>query len=222
MASHHSCTLAHSHSACLPSQVLLGCLSGVGWPQLYTAWYKPVYITSMLAVTMLCMGFTLSVDDMTGVFKTPARVATGAALQYTIMPTLGFLISRMPGMSPPFAAGIILVACCPGGTASNIITYLAKADVGLSVMMTTASTLAAVVMTPLLTTQLIGTMVPVNGMALFVSTLQVLTSLQYFCALCVTWRGQSVKMTVMLRAMRALQKACSRSPFSPATPVQIV
>jgi Sodium Bile acid symporter family len=202
-----------------PLWVVLGCLSGLFGQQLYTSWYKPVYVTSMLAITMLCMGFTLSVEDMTNVMKTPQRVMTGAVLQYSIMPALGFLISRAPNLPPPFAAGIILVACCPGGcatflygcaalailpilftghlaghqlsvvhrrvrccnnfytslrrTASNIITYLARADVGLSVMMTTASTLAAVVMTPLLTTKLIGTMVPVDGMALFVSTLQV-------------------------------------------------
>jgi bile acid:Na+ symporter, BASS family len=87
---------------------------------------------------MLCMGFTLSVDDMAHVLKQPYLVTVGAVLQYTIMPALGFLLSLLPGLATPFRAGIILVACCPGGTASNIISYLARADVGLSVMMTTA------------------------------------------------------------------------------------
>jgi hypothetical protein len=121
-----------------PLWVLLSCVSGLTNPSWYTAWYNPSYVTAMLAATMLCMGFTLSLEDITNVLKNPVRVVVGAVLQYTIMPSLGFVLSRLPGMSPPFAAGIILVACCPGGTASNIITYLAKADVGLSVMMTTA------------------------------------------------------------------------------------
>jgi BASS family bile acid:Na+ symporter len=91
----------------------------------------------MLVITMLSMGFTLSVDDLTSVLASPYRVGIGAALQYTIMPSLGFLLAKLQGLPPPFAAGIIIVACCPGGIASNIISYLARADVGLSVMMTT-------------------------------------------------------------------------------------
>lgn len=121
-----------------PLWVLIGCCSGLFFPQMYVSWYKPIYVTSMLAVTMLCMGFTLSVDDITQVLKSPYRVGIGAVLQYTIMPTLGFLLAQLPSMPTHFAAGIILVSCCPGGTASNIISYLARADVGLSVMMTTA------------------------------------------------------------------------------------
>ena len=121
-----------------PLWVLLGCCSGLFFPSLYVSWYKPIYVTTMLAITMLCMGFTLSVDDITQVLKNPYRVGVGAVLQYTIMPTLGFLLSKLPSMPTHFAAGIILVSCCPGGTASNIISYLARADVGLSVMMTTA------------------------------------------------------------------------------------
>jgi Sodium Bile acid symporter family len=110
--------LVYRFTNLFPLWVLAGCLSGLSAPQLYTSWYEPVYVTTMLAITMLCMGFTLSVDDITAVLKTPQRVATGAVLQYTIMPTLGFLISRAPGMPAPFAAGIILLACCPGGCAA--------------------------------------------------------------------------------------------------------
>lgn len=128
----------HQFVNLFPLWVFLSCVSGLTYPSVYTTWYNPAYVTAMLAATMLCMGFTLSMEDITNVLRNPVRITVGAVLQYTIMPSLGFLLSKLPGMSPPFAAGIILVACCPGGTASNIITYLAKADVGLSVMMTTA------------------------------------------------------------------------------------
>lgn len=97
----------------------------------------------------------------------------GTVLQYTIMPLMGFAVSRLAGLSTPFAVGICMIASCPGGTASNVVTFLANADVALSVMMTTVSTLAAVVMTPVLTKTLVGAMVPVDAQALFVSTLQV-------------------------------------------------
>jgi bile acid:Na+ symporter, BASS family len=89
------------------------------------------------------------------------------AVQYTIMPLLGFLGSRLFGLPPAIAAGVGLVACCPGGTASNIVTFLAGADVALSVSMTTASTLGAVLLTPLLTRLVAGALVPVNAWALF-------------------------------------------------------
>ncbi|NJR43640.1 MAG: hypothetical protein HC767_14305 [Akkermansiaceae bacterium] len=101
---------------------------------MYVSWYNPTYVTTFLGITMLCMGFTLSVDDIPSVLRKPYLVSVGAILQYTIMPTLGFLLSLLPGLATPFRAGIILVACCPGGTASNIISYLARADVGLSVI----------------------------------------------------------------------------------------
>jgi hypothetical protein len=133
----HEPPQSSSFTNMFPVWVLMGCLSGLAFPQLYIAWYKPFYVTLMLGVTMLSMGFTLSVEDMTSVLSAPYRVGVGAVLQYTIMPTLGFLLAKLQGLPPPFAAGMILVACCPGGTASNIISYLARADVGLSVMMTT-------------------------------------------------------------------------------------
>lgn len=103
----------------------------------------------------------------------PGRIAVGCLLQYTVMPSLGYAISLALGLPLPFAIGLRLVACCPGGTASNVVTFLAGADVPLSVMMTTASTLLATMTTPLLTTALVGKLVAVDAAGLFVSTLQV-------------------------------------------------
>lgn len=103
----------------------------------------------------------------------PGRIFAGFALQYTVMPGLAFAISRLAGLPMDYAVGLCLVGSCPGGTASNVVTYLARADVPLSVAMTTASTLGAVVATPLMTQLLLGTLVPVDAVALLVSTLQV-------------------------------------------------
>lgn len=103
----------------------------------------------------------------------PGRIAVGCVLQYTVMPALGYALSIALGLPLPFAIGLRLVACCPGGTASNVVTFLARADVPLSVMMTTASTLLATVTTPVLTAALVGKLVAVDAAGLFVSTLQV-------------------------------------------------
>jgi BASS family bile acid:Na+ symporter len=100
-------------------------------------------------------------------------VALGFAAQFTIMPLLGWALGRLFALETPFAVGLILVACCPGGTASNVVTYLARANVCLSVVMTMCSTFAAVFMTPLLTSWLAGTLVAVDAWGLFRSTFQV-------------------------------------------------
>ena len=103
----------------------------------------------------------------------PATVATGFLAQFLIMPTAGWLVATLLGLETPFAVGLILVACCPGGTASNVVTYIARADVALSVLMTTCTTLGAVVLTPLLTKLLAGRLVEVDAWGLFLSTLEV-------------------------------------------------
>ena len=101
------------------------------------------------------------------------KVALGVALQFTIMPLLAFTLSRVLPLPTPLAVGLILVGCCPGGTASNLVTYLAGASVALSVVLTAASTLLASVATPTLCAWLAGTLVPVPAAALMVSTAQV-------------------------------------------------
>ena len=136
-------------------------------------WFKGTAITLALSVTMLGMGLTLELDDFLDAVKKPTRVALGVALQYTIMPTLGLVIGKLFPVARPVAVGLILVGCCPGGTASNLVTYLGRANVALSVVLTTASTFLACAMTPLMTKTLAGTLVPVPASGLFASTLQV-------------------------------------------------
>lgn len=136
-------------------------------------WFTGPAIVWGLAVIMLGMGLTLTVDDFRAIGRLPRAVAVGFAAQYTIMPLLGWSLGRLFALETPYAVGLILVACCPGGTASNVVTYLARANVALSVVMTMCSTLAAVFMTPLLTSVLAGTLVRVDAWGLFASTLQV-------------------------------------------------
>ncbi|KAL5682619.1 hypothetical protein ACJX0J_009004, partial [Zea mays] len=119
------------------------------------------------------MGMTLTLDDLKTTLLMPKELAAGFILQYTVMPLSGFFVSKLLKLPSHYAAGLILVACCPGGTASNIVTYLARANVALSVLMTAASTFAAAFMTPLLTSKLAGQYVAVDPMGLFVSTSQV-------------------------------------------------
>ena len=126
-----------------------------------------------LGVVMLAMGLTLSFDDYRGLLNMPRAFVAGVALQYTIMPLSGFAVARVLGLEPGLAVGLILVACCPGGTASNIVTYIARGHVALSVAMTMASTLAAVVMTPLLTGWLAGAYVEIDRWNLLINMVAV-------------------------------------------------
>jgi len=143
------------------------------WQPAFFAWFSGPWIVWGLAVVMLGMGLTLSVEDFAAVLKMPKAVALGFVAQYSIMPFLGWGVAKALALPPDFAVGLILVACCPGGTASNVVTYLARANVALSVVMTTCSTLAAVFMTPLLTEKLAGAYVPVDGWGMFLTTAQV-------------------------------------------------
>lgn len=130
-------------------------------------------VTPALSVIMLSMGLTLKVEDLRAVVHQKRTVLLGVVLQFTVMPGLGFLLARVFGLSAPLAAGLILVCCCPGGTASNVIAYLAKADVPLSVAMTACSTLLAAVLTPTLTTLLLGQRVSVDVPTLYLTTAEV-------------------------------------------------
>lgn len=154
-----------------PLWVLLAGVAALIQPPLFT-WFAP-FIVPGLAVIMLGMGITLSIDDFRAVLKMPRAVAMGFIAQYTIMPFMGWIVAKGLALPPQFAVGLILVACCPGGTASNVVTYIAKGNVALSVLMTMCSTFGAIVMTPLLTRWLAGTYVPVDAWGLFMSTVQV-------------------------------------------------
>ena len=155
-----------------PAWVLAAALLALWQPSLFT-WFSGPWIVWGLALVMLGMGLTLDVADFAAVLRLPGAVALGFAAQYTIMPLLGWSVGKMLALPAPFAVGLILVACCPGGTASNVVTYLARGNVALSVLMTMCSTLAAVVMTPLLTGWLAGAYVPVDAWGIFLTTAQV-------------------------------------------------
>ena len=142
------------------------------WPQAFL-WYGKETITFGLGIIMLGMGLTLTPDDFRRVLRRPGAVGLGVVLQFAVMPCLGWSISRLFDLPSGMAVGLILVSCCPGGTASNVVAFLARADVALSVSMTTVSTLAAVVLTPFLTQFYAGQYVPVDALALLRSILLV-------------------------------------------------
>lgn len=131
-------------------------------------------IVPLIQIIMLGMGATLSVSDFTRAFKMPRAVLTGLLLQFAIMPVLGFAIAHLFGFPSEIAAGVILVGACPGGVASNVMCYLAKGDVALSVTMTAFSTLAAPIMTPLAMTLLAGAYVPVSFLEMMMSIIKMI------------------------------------------------
>ncbi len=131
------------------------------------------WIAYLLGLIMLGMGMTLTLDDFLAVFRRPRDIAVGVSAQYLIMPALGFLIANGLKLSPDLAAGVVLVGTCPSGTASNVMTYLAKGDVALSVSITSLTTLLAPALTPLLTLLLAGQWVPVPVSDLFLDILKI-------------------------------------------------
>jgi BASS family bile acid:Na+ symporter len=141
-------------------------------PPLFT-WFQGSMITLGLGGIMLGMGLTLQPADFKQIIRHPKWVLVGIGLQFIVMPSLGWGLGKVFELPPFFAVGLILVSCCPGGTASNVIAYLAKSNVALSVCMTAISTLAAILITPLLTSQLSGNYVNVNATGLLYSTLKV-------------------------------------------------
>ncbi|KAH7543958.1 hypothetical protein ACOSP7_031126 [Xanthoceras sorbifolium] len=159
-------------STAFPIWVSLGCLLGLIKPSSFN-WVQPKWTIFGITLTMLGMGMTLTLDDLRGAFAMPKEIISGFVLQYSVMPISGFLVSKILNLPSYYAAGLILVGCCPGGTASNIVTYIARGNVALSVLMTAASTLSAVVMTPFLTAKLAGQYIAVDATGLLMSTLQV-------------------------------------------------
>ena len=127
------------------------------------------HVAILLGVIMFGMGLTLTLPDFHLVFTRPWPILLGVVAQYVIMPALAVLIVNVLHLSDAVAVGVILVGCAPGGTSSNVISYLAKADVALSVTMTAISTLLAPLMTPLLIKWLAGKYMPLDGGAMALS-----------------------------------------------------
>ena len=122
---------------------------------------------------MFGMGLTIKMDDFKRVFSKPKEIVIGFVAQYTIMPVVAWGLCQLMHLPTDLALGVILVGCCPGGTASNVITYIAGGDVALSVGMTITSTLAAPLMTPLLVYLLAGAWVEVSFLAMVISVVKV-------------------------------------------------
>ena len=134
---------------------------------------KPTVINPLLGVIMFGMGMALRFDDFKIVFSRPKDVVIGCVAQFTVMPLLAMALSMVFALDEALAVGVVLVGCCPGGTASNVITYLAKGDLALSVGMTATSTLLAPLLTPLLVWLLAGKSVDVDVAGMLLSILWV-------------------------------------------------
>jgi len=155
-----------------PLWTLLAAALALPFPGLFT-WLGGPLIVLALGLIMLGMGLELQLADFRRVLRRPAAAGIGVAAQYLVMPALAAAVAGALRLPPPLAVGLILVGCCPGGTASNVVSLIARGDVALSVVMTSVSTLAAVLLTPALTGLLAGRYVPVDGWKLLLDVLQV-------------------------------------------------
>jgi BASS family bile acid:Na+ symporter len=136
-------------------------------------WIQTKWINYLLMIVMFGMGLTMQLSDFAIVFKRPRDVIIGCLAQFTIMPLLAFLLGKVFHLNNELLVGVMLVGTCPGGTSSNVITYLSKGDTALSVGMTSVNTLLAPLLTPALTWLYLRTTVQVDVRAMFVSIIQV-------------------------------------------------
>jgi len=134
-------------------------------------WVSGITQTCILGFIMLTMGLTLSTQDFKNLSKRPFDLLLGTISQYTIMPMIAFLISKIFNLDSSLAIGLLLVGCCPGGVSSNIMSYLCKGDIAFSVGMTTISTLISPVVTPLLVLLFAQKDIQVDAVGMFVNIL---------------------------------------------------
>ena len=184
--------------------VLLSAIVALTFPELVSQ-VKPTVINPLLGVIMFGMGLTLRADDFRIVFSRPKDVIIGCLAQFTVMPLLAWMLARVFALDEALTVGVVLVGCCPGGTASNVITYLAKGDLALSVGMTGVSTLLAPVLTPLLVLLLAGKTVDVDVVGMLLSILWVVI-LPIVAGLIVKrlWPRQTTAATAYLPALSSL------------------
>lgn len=164
--------LCHYISEYMGILVLVAALLALAFPDVLKE-IRPTVINYLLGVVMFGMGLTLNLQDFKIVFSRPKDILIGCLSQFTIMPLLAWSLARIFSLDEALALGVVLVGCCPGGTASNVITYLAKGDLALSVGMTGVSTLLAPFLTPLLTWALAGKSINVDVASMFLSILWV-------------------------------------------------
>lgn len=165
--------------------VLVAALVALAFPSALQQ-IRPTVINPLLGVIMFGMGLTLNLQDFKIVFSRPKDVVIGCLAQFTVMPLLAWALAKAFSLDEALALGVVLVGCCPGGTASNVITYLAKGDLALSVGMTGVSTLLAPLLTPLLTWALAGKSVNVDVVGMLLSILWVVI-LPIVAGLIVKW-----------------------------------
>ena len=136
-------------------------------------WIQTSWVNYLLMIVMFGMGLTLKLEDFKLVFTRPKDIIIGCLAQFTVMPLLAFLLEKAFGLDAALLAGVVLVGTCPGGTSSNVITYLSKGDVALSVGMTSVNTLLAPFLTPAITYLLLRTTVTVDMLSMFMSIIKV-------------------------------------------------
>lgn len=136
-------------------------------------WIQTSWVNYLLMIVMFGMGLTLKLEDFKLVFTRPKDIIIGCVAQFTIMPLLAFGLGKVFGLDAALLAGVILVGTCPGGTSSNVITYMSKGDVALSVGMTSVNTILAPLLTPAITWLLLRTTVTVDPMNMFLSIIKV-------------------------------------------------
>ena len=184
--------------------VLAAAVVALAVPDLFSG-IKPTVINPLLGIIMFGMGMALKPEDFRIVLSRPKDVIIGCLAQFTIMPLLAWTLSRVFALDEALAVGVVLVGCCPGGTASNVITYLAKGDLALSVGMTAVSTVLAPVMTPLLVWLLAGKTVDVDVAGMLLSILWVVI-LPIVAGLTIKWLWPKLteKATAYLPAVSSL------------------
>ena len=127
----------------------------------------------LLSIVLFTMGTTLKVDDFVNVFKNPKEIGVGISAQYVIMPIIAFALARVFCLNDALTIGLILVGTVPGGTASDVITFLSGGDVALSVSLTAVSTVISPILTPLITLVLIGNQIHFNPVDMFISIIEI-------------------------------------------------
>ena len=127
----------------------------------------------LLSIVLFTMGTTLKVEDFTNVFKKPKEISVGIATQYIAMPLIALALAKIFSLNEALTVGLILVGTVPGGTASDVITFLSKGDVALSVSLTAISTVIAPIITPLITLVLIGNQIHFNPVDMFLSIIEI-------------------------------------------------
>lgn len=179
-------TLFQKYADLYPVWVVIATIMALIQPATF-AWFNASCVTWAMSVVMLGMGFTLKGEDFLRIFKMPGSLALGFLAHYSIMPLTGWALAHVLHLSPSFAVGLILVASCPSGTASNVISFLARANVALAVLVTLTSTLFAFITTPLLCLYLAGQYMPIDAMGLCLSMVKIVivpVSIGIFC----NWR----------------------------------